>query len=220
MCLVGLEQRLSVVVGGGRVAARKVEALLDAGARVVVISPALVPELERYGQAGRIQVVARPYQPGDLAGAFLVVIATDDPVANQAARQEAMQRGCLVNLVDDPARSTFILPAVLRRGEITIAVSTGGASPALARLVREQLEGMIGAEYEQLADLLAELRPALLTRFDTEELRLAAIRSLASPATLDLLRRAGPAAARQYALELLMGSDQGADAGLSQAVSG
>jgi precorrin-2 dehydrogenase/sirohydrochlorin ferrochelatase len=227
VCLVGLEQRLSVVVGGGQVAARKVEALLEADARVVVISPAIAPELQRRCQAGQIQVVPRPYRAGDLAGAFLVVVATDDPAVNRAAWQEAMRRACLVNVADDPAHSNFILPAVLRRGEITIAVSTGGASPALARHLREQLESWIGAEYGELAELLAELRPALLTRLDSEELRLAAIRRLVSPATLDLLRRAGPAAARQYALDLLTESDQrlaegdrGADAGLPQANSG
>jgi precorrin-2 dehydrogenase / sirohydrochlorin ferrochelatase len=202
VCLVGLEHRLSVVIGGGKVAARKVRALLEAGARVTVVSPDAVPELRRLSQAEQIHHIPRAYCDGDLAGAFVVVVATDDPAVNHAAWLEAERLGCLVNVADDPAHSNFIVPAVLRRGELTLAVSTGGASPALARVLREQLESGIGSEYGALAELLADLRPVLLTRFESEELRLAAVRRVVGPEMLELLKREGPAAARQYALQV------------------
>jgi precorrin-2 dehydrogenase/sirohydrochlorin ferrochelatase len=203
ICLIGLHERSAVVVGGGRVAARKVYGLLAAGARVTVISPDVLPELQTLGQAGRVQIIQRPYQEGDLAGAFLAVVATDDTSVNQAAWQEAMRYGCLVNVVDDPTRSDFIVPAVLRRGELTIAVSTGGASPALARHLRQQLEAWIGPEYGELAELLAELRPTLIAAFETEDERQAAADQLVSSDILGVLKRQGYAAARQYAQQLL-----------------
>jgi precorrin-2 dehydrogenase/sirohydrochlorin ferrochelatase len=201
--MIGLEQRRSVVVGGGNVAARKVAGLIEAGAHVTVISPALAPELETLAEAGRIIFIDRPYRRGDLAGAFLVIAATDDPAANQAVWREAEQRGCLVNVVDDPAHSNFILPAVVRRGDVSVAVSTGGASPALARRLRERLETLVGPEYGELADLLAELRPQLLSRFESGEARLAIALRLIDSELPGILQQSGREAALLYALELI-----------------
>ena len=193
-----------MVIGGGKVAARKVYGLLAADARVTVISPDVLPELQALFQAGRIQIIQRPYREGDLVGAFLAVVATDDATINRAAWQEAVRQGCLVNVVDDPECSDFIVPAVLRRGELTIAVSTGGASPALARHLRRQLETWVGPEYGELAKLLAELRPTLLATFATEEQRQAAAERLVqSSDMLERLKEQDYAAAIQYAQQLL-----------------
>jgi precorrin-2 dehydrogenase/sirohydrochlorin ferrochelatase len=201
--MIGLEQRRSVVVGGGNVAARKVAGLIEAGAHVTVISPALVPELETLAEAGRIIFIDRHYRRGDLVGAFLVIAATDDPAANQAVWREAERRGCLVNVVDDPAHSNFILPAVVRRGDVSVAVSTGGASPALARRLRERLETLVGPEYGELADLLAELRPQLLSRFESGEARLAVALRLIDSELPGIIQQSGREAALLYALELI-----------------
>ncbi len=201
--LIGLETRRCVVIGGGAVAARKVAGLLTAHAAVTVISPQLVPELEQRAAAGEVQVVRRAYQPGDLEGAALVIAATDDPAVNRAVWEEASRRGCLINVVDDPACSNFIVPAVVRRGEITVAVSTGGASPALARRLRERLAATIGPEYGILADLLAELRPALLARCAPGEPRLAAALRLVDSDVLEIIRRQGADAGRARLAALL-----------------
>ena len=165
--LVDLEQG-AVVVGGGAVAARKVQGLLDAGAPVTIIAPQLTHELEELAHTQRITVIRRVYQNGDLRDARVVIAATDDPQVNQAVYDEARARGILVNVADDPAHCTFHVPAVIRRGAIAIAISTGGASPALAKRLREEIEKAAGAEYERLAELFAELRPRVQTRVPRE----------------------------------------------------
>ncbi|MEJ5200300.1 MAG: bifunctional precorrin-2 dehydrogenase/sirohydrochlorin ferrochelatase, partial [Anaerolineae bacterium] len=201
--LIGLATPRVVVVGGGAVAERKVAGLRAAGAAVTIISPTLTPGLERLAEDGAVQAVRRPYRPGDLEGAFLVIAATDDRTANHAVWEEAERRGCLINVVDDPEHSNFIVPAVVRRGEITLAISTGGASPALARRLRERVEATIGPEYGILAELLAELRPELLRRFPPGEPRLAAALRLVDSDVLEVIRVQGADAARARLLELL-----------------
>ncbi|MCX6030912.1 MAG: bifunctional precorrin-2 dehydrogenase/sirohydrochlorin ferrochelatase [Chloroflexi bacterium] len=203
ICLIGLTSRPAVVIGGGSVAGRKVVALLAADASVTVISPELTPELAALAAAGRIASMGRAYRDGDLAGAWLVIAATDDPQVNAAVWAEAERRGCLVNVVDDSTHSNFIVPAVVRRGEVTVAVSTGGASPALARRLKEQFEALIGPEYGNLADLLAELRPELIARFSPGQPRLAAALRLVDSDLLAVIRRDGVEAARERAAVLL-----------------
>jgi siroheme synthase-like protein len=143
------------------------------------------------------------YRQGDLADAVLVIAATNNPSINEAVWQEAEQRGCLVNVVDDPPHCNFIVPAIVRRGEVVVTVSTGGASPALARRLREQLETLIGPEYGELTALLAELRPVLQTRFGDEEIRTQAAFRLVDSDLADIIRRRGLDAARARAQELL-----------------
>jgi precorrin-2 dehydrogenase/sirohydrochlorin ferrochelatase len=159
----------AVVVGGGAVAARKVRGLIEAGARVTVIAPQLARELHDLARESRITVVPRAYQDGDLRDAHLVIAATDDPHVNHAVYAEARARGILVNVVDDPAHCTFHVPALVRRGDIAIAISTGGASPALAKHLRVQIEKLIGEEYAQLAALLGKLRPRVQAHVAREQ---------------------------------------------------
>ncbi len=204
VCLVGLDSRPVIVVGGGAVAARKVQGLLEAGARAVtVISPALAADFVPLVEGGDVTWKARAYEYGDLAGVFLAIAATDDREVNAAVSREAASACCLVNVVDDPDLSTFILPAVVRRGELTVAISTGGASPALARRIRERFEVEIGPEYAVLAALLAELRPLLRETGETAESRLAAALRLVDSDLLDIITDEGLVAARERALQLL-----------------
>lgn len=148
----------AVVIGGGDVAWRKVEGLLSAGVAVRVVAPELVQGLEDLAAAERIEAVRRRYRVGDLAAAGLVIAATDDRSVNEAAAREATRRGLLLNVVDDPVHSTFHAPAVVRRGPVCVAISTGGSSPSLAARLRRDLEASIGPEYGALARILGEWR--------------------------------------------------------------
>lgn len=189
--------RGAVVVGGGEVAARKVAGLLEGNAAVTVISPHLCPALEVLAAQGRITVLRRPYQYGDLAGAALAFACTADPKTNEAVWREAQERGCPVNVADDPARCTFYVPAVVRRGPVVIAMGTGGASPALAARLRQEIAAYIGPEYGTLAQILAELRPLVQARLPQE--RRKAFWQELIEALLPILRRGETTAARQAA---------------------
>jgi precorrin-2 dehydrogenase/sirohydrochlorin ferrochelatase len=160
-----LENKPVIVIGGGRVACEKVAGLCKAGARVTVVSPELAPELRELEQAGEIAHIARTWQDGDLDGDWAVVmVATDDGAVNRQVRDAARARRIWVNAADDPANCDFILPAVVRKGKITLAASTGGSSPALARRLREELEAYLTDDLPALADLLAEVRVELRER--------------------------------------------------------
>lgn len=158
---LALDRRRCVVVGGGPVAERRVDGLLAAGATVTVVSPTLTAALAALAAAGRITHEPRGYRPGDLAGFDLAFAATDTGDVNGAVAAEARQHGIWVNAADDPARCTFILPALVRRGDLTVAVATGGTSPALARAIRDDLEAHLTAEYATLAEIAAEVRREL-----------------------------------------------------------
>ncbi|MFC1961658.1 bifunctional precorrin-2 dehydrogenase/sirohydrochlorin ferrochelatase [Chloroflexota bacterium] len=147
-----------VVCGGGEVALRKVQALLDCGASVEVISPLICAELADMAKTYKIRVHSRGYQDGDLQVACVVIAATDDRETNARIAGEAHRTGCIVNAVDDPDISDFIVPSCLKRGDITISVSTSGKSPALARKLRTSLERQFGPEYADLAKIVSEAR--------------------------------------------------------------
>ncbi len=150
-----------VVVGGGQVALRKASVLLEHGADVEVVSPDLCPELAELARNGLIGAIAREYRADDLNNAFIAIAATDDNGINRRVATAARERKVLVNVVDDAGISDFIAPSYLRRGEVTIAVSTGGKSPALARKIRSRLEEELGHEYAILPDLISEVRAEL-----------------------------------------------------------
>lgn len=147
-----------VVVGGGQVALRKVRALLEYKASVEVISPELCSELGQLAESGAIQILHREYRAGDLKGAVIAIAATDDSDINRRVAEEAQGKAVLVNVVDDAESSDFILPSYVRRGDVTIAISTAGRSPALARKIRTKLEKDFGAEYACLVRLIDEVR--------------------------------------------------------------
>ena len=154
--------RQCLVIGGGRVGERKVQGLLAHGALVKVISPELSEPLSALLQAGMIDWLPRLYQEGDLAGAFLVIAATDDPAVQERIHAEAEERNILLNVADVPKWCNFILPATARRGDLSISVSTAGKSPALASSLRQALEVQFGPEYGVLVDILGALRDTVL----------------------------------------------------------
>jgi precorrin-2 dehydrogenase/sirohydrochlorin ferrochelatase len=158
--MLDLAGKRCVVIGGGRVAERKTESLVEAGATVTVISPDCTSWLERRAEIGEVMLIRDRYRPGmsQLQEALLVFAATDQADVNAAVRLEAEALGKLVTVADDLAGSGFIVPAVVRRGRLVLAVSTEGASPAVAGLVRDELDRMFGAEYETYLELLQELR--------------------------------------------------------------
>jgi precorrin-2 dehydrogenase/sirohydrochlorin ferrochelatase len=193
ICL-SLEGRPCLVVGGGAVALRKVESLLDAGARVTVVSPEFCEELLRLGAATRLE---RPFEEQDVAGAFLVYAATDDAAVNRAVAAAARRHHALVNVVDTPAECDFIVPSTLTRGELTVSVSTGGASPALARRLRLELEKLFPKSYGRFVRLLAGLRAEVARAVPDAARRRAILQELARRSTWDLFAEGGAKAVRQ-----------------------
>lgn len=153
-----------LVVGGGRVAERKIANLLQSGARVQVVSPDITAKIEEWAGAGCLVWRRRLFQASDLEGKELVFAATDVREVNASIARECRQRKIWVNVVDDPTGGDFHVPAVLTRGEVQLAVSTGAGSPLLARKIRDYLAMIIGPEYGEINDLLGELRQALQTR--------------------------------------------------------
>jgi uroporphyrin-III C-methyltransferase / precorrin-2 dehydrogenase / sirohydrochlorin ferrochelatase len=160
-----LQDRRCLVVGGGAVAARKVGHLLRAGARVTVVAHALCRELTERRNLGEIEHEARTFARQDLDGAWLCIAATDDVRENGAVSALAQERHIPVNVVDDPERCTFIMPSIVDRTPVQIAISTGGASPVLARLLRARLETLVPAAYGRLAALMAAFRERVKQRF-------------------------------------------------------
>jgi precorrin-2 dehydrogenase len=159
-----MARRRCLVIGGGGVAERKIANLLEAGAEVTVLSPDITENIARWSKQNLLQLVARRFRDGDLAGFELAFVATNDPEVNDAAYREGRSGGVWINSADDPARCDFILPSVLRRGDLTVAVSSGGNSPALARTIREELELYLTQEYATLAQMATDARRELLQR--------------------------------------------------------
>lgn len=156
--MLDLVGREALLVGGGEVAAQKVGPLLEAGARVRVVAPSLSSDLRSRVEAGEVEWEPREVRSGDVRGAEIVVCATDSREVNRRVSEEARAAKVLVNVVDDPELCTFIVPSIVRRGPLQVAISTGGASPALAKFVRRHLEACLGEEFGRLAELAARMR--------------------------------------------------------------
>ena len=153
-----MKDRRCVVIGGGAVAERKVVGLVEVGANVTVISPEITDGLRDLLTQGAIRHVAREYQTGDLAGYDLVFVATDNSEINAAVSGEARSLRIWVNSADDPDHCDFILPGVIRRGDLAVAVSTGGVSPALTRAIREELDEYFTTDYASFVRIVGEVR--------------------------------------------------------------
>lgn len=152
-----------IVIGGGAIAERKVATLLEAGARVTVVSPKLTPGLQELADTHEVVHHARPYRRGDLADAWLAYAATDDDAVHAAIAAEAAEARVFLNVVDRPKLCSFIVPAIVTRGPVAVAVSTGGASPALAKRLAHELDADLGDEWGVAARILAALRARLAT---------------------------------------------------------
>jgi precorrin-2 dehydrogenase/sirohydrochlorin ferrochelatase len=158
-----IDNQPCLVVGGGAVGERKVHDLMAAGARVTVVSRTLTPSLAALASRGEIRYLPEDFTEAWVEGMALVMAATDDPEVNARVSAAARARAIWVNVADAPELCTFMVPALLRRGDLTLAVSTGGASPALARQVREELQQHFGPEYGPYLDLLQRVRTRLLS---------------------------------------------------------
>jgi siroheme synthase-like protein len=153
--------RRCVVVGAGRIAARKIDALLAAGAEVHVVAPTLGDQVREWRDQQRITVAERSFEPSDLDEAWLATAATDDAAVNHAVFEAGAERRVWVNSADDPDNCSFTLMSVIRRGDLVVTVGTGGRSPALAAWLKERFTTELGTEYETLLDLLSEAREAM-----------------------------------------------------------
>jgi siroheme synthase-like protein len=186
-----LAGRSCLVVGGGRVALTKVRGLADAGARVTVVAPEVVPEVAAVADV----VELRPYRPGEAAGYRFVIAATGDPQVNQQVYDDGEAVGVWVNSADDPQRCSAVLPARVRQGRLTLTVSTGGHSPAVAAWVRERLAREYGPEYDQLVGLLSEAREEVRAQgLGTEHLDW---KQALDSGILELIRAGRPEAAKE-----------------------
>lgn len=183
VCL-DLYKKQCLVIGGGKVAERKVLSLLEHKALGKLISPKITPTITHLVQKGKIDYEAREFQPKDLEGIFLVIAATNNNKVNKLIAQEAQKRGILINVVDTPADSTFILPAVVKRGSLMISISTGGKSPAFARKMKQDLEGQYGQEYGILVDILGNFRETIIQKEPDERKRKAIFQHLAKASEL------------------------------------
>jgi precorrin-2 dehydrogenase/sirohydrochlorin ferrochelatase len=194
-----------VVVGGGEVAYRKALSLKEAGAEVVAIAP----EFSKGLLAEKDLILLKQGYSGEcLAGAFLVIAATNDQEVNQKIWEDAQRHGLLVNVVDQPELCNFIVPSVVNRGELQISISTGGASPALARRIRQELESLFGPEYSELTRLLSELRPLVISSIKEEEERRQVFELMSSPKMLMLIRQDGPQKAEEEMRKLINTKDE------------
>lgn len=179
--------RRCIVVGGGQVAERKALSLFDAGADLAVIGPSLTPALAKLAGKGKITHYPRQFDEPDLAGAYLVIAATNDAAVNEAVARACRKAGILVNTATSPDEGTFVVPSVVERGDLLIAVSTCGDSPALARKVREDLERSYGPEYGVFLEKMALLRRRLHGAAD-EEMRRKIYQAIVDSDVLFLLK--------------------------------
>lgn len=198
-----LRGRRCVVIGGGAVAQRKVAALLKCGAAVTVVSPAITPRLARQAKRGMMTHRARAFRPGDLAGAWLAYAATNDPAVNAQVFRIATTRRIFVNVVDQKPLCSFIAPSMFTRGDLVVAVGTGGASPSMAKRVRQDLESVIGPEYASMTRLLKSLRGRAAQRLPRYEDRKRYFERLLAGPVFRLVRAGRLDEARRQATRLL-----------------
>ncbi|RPI74328.1 MAG: bifunctional precorrin-2 dehydrogenase/sirohydrochlorin ferrochelatase [Desulfobacteraceae bacterium] len=192
---LNLEGKAVLIVGGGKVAQRKIETLLECGALVRLAARELTPALEKLKAEPRVTYLGAEFREEQLNDVFMVIAATDNAGLNQKISQAARVRGLLVNAVDQPADCNFIVPSVLRRGGLQIAVSTSGQSPILAKKIREALEPEFGEEYERLIRLMGRIRAAVLNRGFAQETHQRIFEQLAESDLLQVLAKKEWAAA-------------------------
>jgi precorrin-2 dehydrogenase/sirohydrochlorin ferrochelatase len=200
-----VENRACLVVGGGEVGARKVKTLLSCGASVALVSPEVVEWLKEKIQEGVVDLVGNHYEEKQLEGCSLVIAATDDLELNSRIARDAEKRGLLCNVVDYPQEGNFILPALIQRGALTLAISTSGKSPALARQIREDLEQRFGVEYADFLEIMGAVRSRLLGESQDSRANKQKFDGLVNSELLELVRRRDFAAVDNL-LQTVLGS--------------
>ncbi len=186
---LNLRDRPCLILGGGSVAERKALSLLEAGADITVISPTLTSKLQSLSTSGKIVHLNKCFDEQDLSGQFLVIAATNSPEVNSRAAQVCKARQILVNVVVPPEESTFIVPSVVERGALLIAVSTSGSSPTLSKKIRKELEAQYGPEYELLLDKLSAIRKRILEEIGDERQRKSIFQAIVDSDVIALLRQ-------------------------------
>lgn len=184
-----LNQKRALVVGGGAVAQRKVETLLEHDASVSLVSRELTTRLKELAKKGKIRHLGSEFSEDHLEGMFLVIAATNDQMLNRRVSRCAQERGLLVNAVDQPQDCNFIVPSIMRRGDLQVAISTSGKSPALARKLRQEMELQFGEEYEKLLSLMGCIREVVLSRGMPQEKNKEIFKSIVESDMLDAIAR-------------------------------
>ncbi len=200
---LNLRGRTCVLIGGGKVAERKCISLLKAGADVTVISPFITKKIEDYKNKGMIKHICRSYRKGDLRSAYIVIAATDSEETNRNVYEELKGKNVLFNVVDNPELCTFIVPSIVERGNLKIAISTGGISPAVSKQLRKELEVLYSKDFSRYLNLLEDLRGQIKDRIKDRQEREDLLRQLASPEFINILREKGFKAAKEKILSTL-----------------
>lgn len=183
-----LKGRNVAVIGGGKVAERKVKTLISSAAKVTLVSPVLTPGLKRLLAAGTIKHIKRKYRKGDLDNAIMGIVATDDRTTNEEIVSSIKDVNTLINIADIPDRSNFILPSIIERGDLLISISTSGKSPAFAKQIRRELEKVFGKEYILFTRVLGQVRKRLLEDIHSEKKRRSIFQRLVKSDVLRLLK--------------------------------
>jgi precorrin-2 dehydrogenase / sirohydrochlorin ferrochelatase len=198
-----LMNRAVLVVGGGAIAESKAQQLIEAGARVRVVSPTLTPLLSGWAARGVIEHVPGRFKEDDLKDVYLVISAADDQAANEEVARLAAELGLLINVVDQPSLCNFITPALVTRGDLQVSVSTGGGSPSLTQRVKREIAASIGEEYGELLKIAAEMRADAKQRIPDFERRRKVLHEFVESEALDLIRTGKYDEARELARSLL-----------------
>ena len=183
-----IEDRSVVIVGGGNVCARKAETMMKYGARVTVVSPEFTDEIEKWASDGALKIRRKKYDETDLDGATIVIASTDDEAINTRVAADCRNRKIPVNVVDVTHLCEFIVPAIIERGSIQVAISTGGKSPALARTLKEDLQRVIGPEYDEINQVLGTLRKAAKQVLPTDVDRKKFFDAIIAEGVIDMVR--------------------------------
>lgn len=203
-----IHDRSCLVVGGGDVAERKTAALLDAGADITIVSPALTAGLDALVCENKIMHRRKTFEEHDLSGVFLAIAATNNQAVNESVVRACRKAGILVNAATSPAESSFIVPSVVKRGDLMIAVSTCGASPALSRKIREELEHIYGHEYAVLLGKMSTIRTRLMSEISDEAVRRNIFQAIVDSDVLSLLRKGADRKAEQRIEEIIKKHDK------------
>jgi siroheme synthase-like protein len=196
-----IEDRNVLIIGGGNVCARKAETMMKYGARVTVVSPDFTNEIEAWAREGVLQIRRKRYESSDLDGAHIVIASTDDQAVNETIAADCRARRIPVNVVDVTPLCEFIVPAIIEKGSVQIAISTGGKSPALARTLKEDLQRMIGPEYAEVNDTLGTLREGAKAVLPTDVDRKRFFDGIIARGILNLLREGNRAEAYRVIAE-------------------
>ncbi len=196
---LNLKDKRVIIVGGGKVAERKIFALLKVDADVTVISPTITKRIEALKHIGGIRHISRKYRKGDQKNAFLVIAATDSLDINKEVFQDTI---CLANVVDSPSLCNFIVPSVVKRGPLTIAISSSGISPGLSRTIRKELEKLYGSKFTKYLELLKNIRYRVMKEIPDSKKRAEFLKGIASEKMIKILRQKGLREVKQILLKI------------------